>query len=171
MAHLPGQRLACVADTARARQRLIRERQLLRLLADRASFPVPRSEWVDPNGHWDVRLKVPGDAGHWSAKDLSKNESAMIYMDVPPSWYLQRRTPMQPDRGPQRPSWELPEALCQRMEPLIPAKKGKTGHPRTADLRRMTEGICSVLRTGGQWQACPRERFGPPSTVDYDFAP
>jgi Ser/Thr protein kinase RdoA (MazF antagonist) len=67
VAHLPGQHLAYVADTAHARQRLIRERQLLQLLADRASFRVPRIEWVDPNGNWDVRLKVPGDAGHWSA--------------------------------------------------------------------------------------------------------
>ena len=77
---------------------------------------------------------------------------------------------MQPNGDPQRPSWELPEALWQRMEPLIPAKRGKTGHPRTADLRRITEGIFYVLRTGIQWQACPRERFGPPSTVYYYFA-
>ena len=31
------------------------------------------------------------------------------------------------------------------MDPLIPAKKGKTGHPRTLDLKRITEGIFSVL--------------------------
>jgi transposase len=77
---------------------------------------------------------------------------------------------MRTDRDPQRPSWELPDALWQRMEPLIPAKKGKTGHPRTVNLRRITEGVFSVLRTGVQWQACPRERFGPPSTVYYYFA-
>jgi transposase len=77
---------------------------------------------------------------------------------------------MQPDRDPQRPSWELPEALWQHMEPLIPAKKGPPGHPRTADLRRITEGSFYVLQTGIQWQACLRERFGPPSPVDYDFA-
>jgi aminoglycoside phosphotransferase (APT) family kinase protein len=63
---LPDQHLAFVADTASARQRLARERQLLRLLADRASFQVPRIAWVDPHGHWDVRRKVPGDAGEWS---------------------------------------------------------------------------------------------------------
>ena len=78
---------------------------------------------------------------------------------------------MQPNGDPQRPSWEWPEALWQRMDPRIPAKRGHTGHPRTADLRRMTEGICYVLRTGSQWQACPRERFGPPRTVSYYFAP
>jgi aminoglycoside phosphotransferase (APT) family kinase protein len=63
---VPDQRIAFVADTAYARQRLARERQLLQLLADRASFQVPRIEWVDPHGRWDVRRKVPGDAGHWS---------------------------------------------------------------------------------------------------------
>ena len=67
-------------------------------------------------------------------------------------------------------SWELPDALWQRMEPLIPAKKGKAGHPRTVDLKRITEGIFSVLRTGMQWHACPRARFGPPSTVYYYVA-
>src|SRR5918992_6414120 len=67
-------------------------------------------------------------------------------------------------------SWELPDAVWQRMEPLIPPKKGKEGHPRTVDLRRITEAIFYVLRTGIQWQACPRERFGPPSTVSYYLA-
>jgi putative transposase len=75
---------------------------------------------------------------------------------------------MRTERDPARLSWELPEALWQRMEPLIPATKGKTGHPRTVALKRSTEGIFDGLRTGMQWQACPRERFGPPSTV-YDY--
>jgi putative transposase len=77
---------------------------------------------------------------------------------------------MRTDRDPERLSWELPDALWQRMAPLIPAKTGQTGHPRTVDLKRMTEGIVSVLRTGMPWQACPRARFGPPSTVDDYFA-
>jgi transposase len=55
------------------------------------------------------------------------------------------------------------------MEPLIPPRQSKDGRPQTVDLKRITEGIFSVLRTGLQWQACPRERFGPPSTVYYDF--
>ena len=63
VAHLPDQRIAFVADTVDARQRLARERQLLRLLADRAHFRVPRVEWVDPHGNWDIRLKVLGEAG------------------------------------------------------------------------------------------------------------
>jgi putative transposase len=78
---------------------------------------------------------------------------------------------MPANRDPPRPSWELPEALWQRMEPRIPAPRGKTGHPRTADLRRITEGSFYGRRPGIQWQACPRERFGPPSPVYYSFAP
>jgi transposase len=64
-------------------------------------------------------------------------------------------------------AWELPEAVWQRMEPLIPPRKSQEGRPQTVDLKRITEGIFYVLRTGIQWQACPRERFGPPSTVYY----
>ena len=63
VAHLPEQRIAFVADPANARQRLARERQLLQLLADRVHFGVPRIEWVEPQGNWDIRLKVPGEAG------------------------------------------------------------------------------------------------------------
>jgi aminoglycoside phosphotransferase (APT) family kinase protein len=63
VAHLSDQRIACVVDTANARQRLARERQLCHLLADRVHFGVPRVEWVDPHGNWDIRLKVPGEAG------------------------------------------------------------------------------------------------------------
>lgn len=68
------------------------------------------------------------------------------------------------------PSWELPDAVWQQMEPLIPPRKSPLGRPRSVDLRRITEGIFYVLRTGIQWQAVPRERFGPPSTVYYYFA-
>ncbi len=71
---------------------------------------------------------------------------------------------------PKRAAWELPDAVWQEMEPLIPPRKSKVGAPRTANLRRITEGIFYVLRTGIQWQACPRERFGPPSTVYYYFS-
>ena len=67
-------------------------------------------------------------------------------------------------------SWELPDQVWQRMEPLIPPRKSKVGHPRTVDLRCITEGIFYVLRTGIQWQAIPREKFGPPSTVYYYFS-
>jgi transposase len=68
-------------------------------------------------------------------------------------------------------SWELPEAIGQRMEPLMPRRNSTEGRPQTVDLKRITEGIFSVLRTGIPWPACPRERVGPPSTVYDDFRP
>ena len=67
-------------------------------------------------------------------------------------------------------SWELPDSVWERMEPLIPPPKSKVGRPRTVDPRRIAEGIFYVLRTGMQWQAIPRESFGPPSTVYYYFS-
>jgi putative transposase len=78
---------------------------------------------------------------------------------------------MNPDTEPTQASWELPEAVWQRMEPLIPPRKSQEGRPQTVDLKRITAGIFSVLRTGSQWHACPRQRFGPPRTVYYDFRP
>ena len=65
-------------------------------------------------------------------------------------------------------SWELPEAVWQRMEPLLPPRNSNEGRPQSVDLKRITKGTFDVLRTGIPWQACPRERFGPPSTV-YDY--
>jgi putative transposase len=76
---------------------------------------------------------------------------------------------MSPDTDTTQASWELPEAVWQRMEPLIPPRKSQAGRPQTVDLKRITAGIFEVLRTGSQWQAGPRERFGPPSTVYYSF--
>lgn len=67
-------------------------------------------------------------------------------------------------------SWELPDAVWERMAPLIPPHPAGRGRPRTVHLRRIAEGIFFALRTGTQWQALPRERFGPPSTVYYYFA-
>ena len=77
---------------------------------------------------------------------------------------------MSTEQEQQLASWELPEALWARLEPLIPPRTGTVGRPRTVNLRRITAGIFYVLRTGVQWQALPRERFGPPSTVYYYFA-
>jgi transposase len=54
------------------------------------------------------------------------------------------------------------------MEPCLPPKRGKAGHPRPVNLRRITAGIFYVLRTGIPGPACPRERVGPPRPV-YDY--
>src|SRR5262249_45507072 len=73
------------------------------------------------------------------------------------------------DSPPHRLTGELPDDLWQRMAALIPPRQNQEGHPRTVDLRRITEGIFYVLRTGIPWQDCPRERFGPSSTLYYYF--
>src|SRR5712692_5202105 len=82
-------------------------------------------------------------------------------------------TPGETARGtggpPNLPLSEMPDALWQRMAAVIALPRSPVGHPRTADLRRITEGIFFVLRTGIPWHDCPRERFGPPSTVYYYF--
>jgi transposase len=55
---------------------------------------------------------------------------------------------MSSDTDTTQASWELPEAVWQRMEPLIPPRKSKEGRPQTVDLKCITEGIFYVLRTG-----------------------
>ena len=72
---------------------------------------------------------------------------------------------MSTEQEKQLASWELPEMLWERMAPLIPPRKSKVGRPRTVNLRQITAGSFYVLRTGIQWQAVPRERFGPPPRV------
>jgi transposase len=68
-----------------------------------------------------------------------------------------------------RASWELPEELWQLLEPRLPVLNAQRGRPRQVDLKRIAAGIFFLLRTGIQWQALPRERFGPASTVYYYF--
>jgi transcriptional regulator with AAA-type ATPase domain/transposase len=103
-------------------------------------------------------------------QSLSKNYPEPSPCPVSPGKRLRRRRGIRHEHLLKPTSWELPETLWQRMEPLIPLRKSREGHPRTVNLRRITEGIFWVLRTGIPWQACPRERFGPPSTVYYYFA-
>ncbi len=66
-------------------------------------------------------------------------------------------------------SWELPDPLWNVLKTLIEPKKSKMGRPIEVDFHNILEGIFYVLRTGIQWQACPREEFGPPSTVYHYF--
>jgi DNA-binding NtrC family response regulator len=66
--------------------------------------------------------------------------------NVPGGVRAPRGTAMGTGGPPSLPSWELPEALWQRMAAVIPPRKSQAGHPRTVDLRRITEGIFYVLR-------------------------
>jgi transposase len=66
-------------------------------------------------------------------------------------------------------AWRLPDALWNRMLPLLPkyGKSPKGGRPRLP-LRKIADGIFYVLRTGCQWKAVPRE-FGSGSALHQYF--
>ena len=76
------------------------------------------------------------------------------------------------------PSWEVSDAFWERVVPLIPAQarsKEKHYHRKAGGgrkpipPRRVFEGIVYVLRTGCQWKAIPKERFGSPSSIHQYF--
>jgi transposase len=75
-------------------------------------------------------------------------------------------------------SWEVSDSFWERVERLIPAPvrtpeklyKRKTGGGRKPiPPRRIFEAIMYVLRTGCQWKALPKERFGSPSAIHTHF--
>jgi transposase len=64
---------------------------------------------------------------------------------------------------------DVPDALWERIAPLLPKEKAKPegGRPRVAD-RVVLAGIVYRLRTGCQWKALPSE-FGSGSTCHLRF--
>jgi transposase len=64
---------------------------------------------------------------------------------------------------------QLPEAIWERMEPLLPKYRPsrKGGRPRLP-LRNVANGIFYVLLTGAQWKAMPSE-FGSGSAIHAYF--
>jgi transposase len=75
-------------------------------------------------------------------------------------------------------SWEVTDQFWQRVEPLIPErvldpdkvylrKPGAGRPPKPA--RLVFEAIVYVLRTGCQWKALPKERFGSASAIHKRF--
>nr|WP_211232837.1 IS5 family transposase [Desulfatirhabdium butyrativorans] len=75
-------------------------------------------------------------------------------------------------------SWEVSDAFWERVEPLVPVRerdpqksyKRKVGGGRKPiPARRIFEAIIYVLRTGCQWKALPKERFGSPSAIHAHF--
>lgn len=75
-------------------------------------------------------------------------------------------------------SWALTDSFWERVEPLIPvrarikakvyARKPGAGRP-PKPARLVFEAMVYVLRTGCQWKALPKERFGSPSAVHKRF--
>ncbi len=76
------------------------------------------------------------------------------------------------------PSWEVSDALWARVKPLLPQptrepkkhyRRKPGGGRKPLDYRRVFAGIVYVLRTGCQWKAVPKERFGAASSVHAYF--
>lgn len=76
-------------------------------------------------------------------------------------------------------AWEVSDFFWKKVEPIIPAPTrdpGKTykrksgGGRKPIPSRKIFEAIMYVLRTGCQWQALPKERFGSPSAIYTHFA-
>ncbi len=75
-------------------------------------------------------------------------------------------------------SWEVSDTFWEKAERLIPEVqrdpskmfKRKTGGGRKPiPPRKIFEAILYVLRTGCQWKALPKERFGSPSAIHTHF--
>jgi transposase len=75
-------------------------------------------------------------------------------------------------------SWSVTEEFWRRVEPLIPVRERqaekeyvrKPGAGRKPKSPRLIfEAIVYVLRTGCQWKALPKERFGSASSVHARF--
>jgi transposase len=76
-------------------------------------------------------------------------------------------------------SWEVSDSFWRLAEPLIPprSKRPKNkkfrrkpgGGRKPKDPRTVFEAIVYVLRTGCQWKALPKERFGSASSVHRYF--
>lgn len=62
---------------------------------------------------------------------------------------------------------ELSDEQWDRLEPLLPAQKPRTGRPNV-EHRQIINGILWVLRTGAPWRDLP-ERYGSWSTVASRF--
>jgi transposase len=62
---------------------------------------------------------------------------------------------------------EVTDEQWERLQPLLPPQKPKTGRP-AEDQRRIIHGIRGVLRTGAPWRDLP-DRYGPWSTVASRF--
>jgi transposase len=62
---------------------------------------------------------------------------------------------------------DLTDAQWERLSPLLPPQKSRTGRP-AKDHRTVLNGILWILRTGSPWRALP-ERYGSWKTVASRF--
>ena len=75
-------------------------------------------------------------------------------------------------------SWGVSDQFWEIAEELIPRKRREKGRKykrkpgggrKPIKARRIFEGIVYVLRTGIQWKALPKEKYGSPSAVHRYF--
>ena len=75
-------------------------------------------------------------------------------------------------------SWEISDDFWGQIEPLIPNssrdpkvkyRRVSGGGRKSLPKRRVFEAIVYVARTGIQWKALPKERFGSPSSIHAYF--
>jgi len=75
-------------------------------------------------------------------------------------------------------SWEVSDEFWNRVEPFVPKQERSSGGVyqrkpgagrKRLDPRRTFEAMVFVLRTGCQWKALPKERFGSASSVHKYF--
>ena len=75
-------------------------------------------------------------------------------------------------------SWEISDELWERVAPLIPRRKREKGRKyrrqagggrKAMEPRQIFEAVVYVLRTGCQWKALPKERYGSASSVHKYF--
>ncbi len=75
-------------------------------------------------------------------------------------------------------AWEVSDAFWERVEPLIPERQREAdkdyrrkpgGGRKPKDPRVVFSAVIYVLRTGCQWKALPRERFGSASAIHKRF--
>jgi transposase len=66
--------------------------------------------------------------------------------------------------------WHTPDDLWKRIAPVLGPDKapGTPGRPATP-ARLIFAALVSVVRTGCQWQALPRQEYAPGSTVHGRF--
>ena len=64
---------------------------------------------------------------------------------------------------PQPRRHELTDEQWEKLEPLLPPQRPRTGRPNK-DHRTIINGILWILKTGAQWEDLP-ERYGSPKTV------
>ena len=75
-------------------------------------------------------------------------------------------------------SWELTNEFWERAKTLIPKRardpnreyrRKEGGGRKRMEPRKVLEGILYVLRTGIQWKAIPKEKFGSASSIHQYF--